>query len=99
MLKPKVVVVLAGTNDLAGKTGPESVEDIEGNLTSMVQLANANNIRVVLSTILPVSDYFRPITTSRPQAKIIQLNNWMKAYCHGSCVYLDYYSFLLDHNR
>lgn len=97
-LKPKVVVILAGTNDIAGKTGPESLEDIEGNLASMVQLANANNIRVVLSSLLPVSDYFRPLTVSRPPFQIIQLNEWIKDYCRKACIYLDYFTPMLDEN-
>src|SRR5580765_3957393 len=56
-LKPKVVVILAGTNDIAGNTGPETLEDIEGNLISMAELARTNGIRVVLASLLPVSDY------------------------------------------
>src|SRR5436305_159013 len=58
-LKPKVVVILAGTNDIAGNTGPETDEEIEGYLTSMCELAQANGMRVVLSSITPVSDYHR----------------------------------------
>src|SRR4051812_30133641 len=56
-LKPKVVVILAGTNDIAGNTGPMTLEAIEDNLTSMAELARANGIRVVFSSLLPVSDY------------------------------------------
>jgi lysophospholipase L1-like esterase len=96
-LKPAVVVILAGTNDLAGNTGPESLEEIEGNLASIVQLANTNGIRTVLSSILPVCDYVHPRTAGRPPNKIIELNAWMKSYCaHGSCVYLDYHTSMLD---
>src|SRR3954469_734906 len=61
-LKPKVVVILAGTNDIAGNTGPETLEEIEGNLESMAQLAKVNNISVVLSSVMPVCDYIRPQT-------------------------------------
>jgi lysophospholipase L1-like esterase len=96
-LKPTVVVILAGTNDLAGNTGPESLEDIEANLASIVQLANTNGIRTVLSSILPVCDYIHPRTAGRPPQKIIELNSWMKSYCaRSSCVYLDYYTSMVD---
>jgi lysophospholipase L1-like esterase len=102
-LKPKAVVILAGTNDIAGNTGPMSLEEIEGNLESMSQLAHANGIRVVLASVLPVHDYGlsdgRPIvvTERRPPAKILALNEWMKNYAakHGD-VYLDYFSAMLD---
>src|SRR5258705_3358817 len=85
-LKPKVVVILAGTNDLAGNTGPTTLEAIEENLTSMAELARANGIRVVLSSLLPVRDYEvkdgNPIsqTVRRPLEQITELNNWMKEY-------------------
>src|SRR5215831_7053200 len=59
-LHPKVVVILAGTNDIAGNTGPMTLEAIEDNLVSMTELAKANNIRVVLSSVMPVCDYIRP---------------------------------------
>ena len=80
-LKPKVVVILAGTNDIAGNTGPETLADIEGNVTSMVELAEANHIRVVLSSVMPVCDYIKPQTERRPPDKIIALNNWIQSYC------------------
>ena len=96
-LKPKVVVILAGTNDIAGNTGPMTLEMIEDNLTSMVELAKASGIRVVLSSVMPVCDYIRPQTTNRPPAKIIALNEWIKAFCvKHKLVYLDYYSAMLD---
>src|SRR3954454_982506 len=69
--KPKVVVILAGTNDIAGNTGPMTLEDIEGNLMSMVELAHANGINVVFSSVMPVCDYIRPQTERRPPEKII----------------------------
>ncbi|MCU1273471.1 MAG: acylhydrolase, partial [Bryobacterales bacterium] len=62
-LKPKLVVILAGTNDIAGNTGPATLESIEDNLTSMAELAKVNGIRVILSSVMPVSDYIRPQTT------------------------------------
>src|SRR5229473_2993176 len=79
-LAPKVVVILAGTNDLAGNTGPSTIEAIEDNLKSMVELAKANGIRVVLASLLPVCDYIKPQTARRPPEKIIELNAWMKEY-------------------
>jgi len=102
-LKPKVVVILAGTNDLAGNTGPSTLEAIEGNLTSMAELARANGIRVVLSSVMPVSDYEvrngQPIvqTVRRPPDKIITLNNWIKDYAaKNKLIYLDYFSAMVD---
>jgi lysophospholipase L1-like esterase len=98
-LKPRVVVILAGTNDIAGNTGPETLEDIEGNLASMVQLAQANAFHVVLSSVMPVCDYIQPQTSRRPPEKILALNAWIKGYCAGSsAVYLDYYSAMVDQN-
>jgi lysophospholipase L1-like esterase len=99
-LKPKAVVILAGTNDVAGNTGPETLEDIEGNLESMSQLAQANGIRVVLASVMPVCDYIKPQTERRPPDKIVALNAWIKEYCARSgFVYLDYYSAMLDGNK
>jgi len=96
-LKPQIVVILAGTNDLAGNTGPESLDVIEGNLMSMVELGNANHIRVVLSSILPVTDMYKPITSKRRPADIVALNRWMESYCgSGACTYLDFYSSMID---
>jgi lysophospholipase L1-like esterase len=101
-LKPKVVVILAGTNDIAGNTGPMTDEEIEANLASMAELAKANGIRVVLASILPVSAYHTaangiPQTTSRPMARILALNEWIKQYAAGERhVYLDYFSAMVD---
>lgn len=96
-LKPKVVVILAGTNDIAGNTGSMTLEDIEGNLTSMAELAKVNGIKVVLSSVLPVCDYIRPQTDRRPPDKIVALNKWMRQYAESNgFVYLDYYTPMLD---
>ncbi|HEX3684636.1 MAG TPA: SGNH/GDSL hydrolase family protein [Bryobacteraceae bacterium] len=96
-LQPRAVVILAGTNDLAGNTGPETLDGIEGNLESMAELAKANGIRVVLASVMPVCDCFKLQTQQRPPAKILALNAWMKDYCARSgCVYLDYYSAMAD---
>jgi lysophospholipase L1-like esterase len=95
-LKPKVVVILAGTNDIAGNTGPSTLEMIEGNLASMAELAKANGIRVVLSSVLPVYDYpWKP--GLEPAPKIVALNAWMKQYAaKNGFVYLDYHSAMKD---
>ena len=96
-LKPKVVVILAGTNDIAGNTGPMTLEQIEDNLTSMAELARANNIRLVLASVMPVCDYIKPQTGRRPPEKIVALNAWIKDYAaRNGFVYLDYYSALID---
>lgn len=102
-LKPKVVVILAGTNDLAGNTGPTTLEAIQGNLTSMAELARLNGIRVVLASILPISDYEmregKPIVQSvrRAPERIVRMNEWLKSYAaKNRLVYLDYYSAMRD---
>lgn len=103
-LKPKAVVILAGTNDIAGNTGPMTIEEIARNVTSMVELAEANNIRVVLSSVLPVNDRLRNKegvlliqTRSRPNEKITALNDWMKKYAASQhLIYLDYYTAMVD---
>jgi lysophospholipase L1-like esterase len=102
-LKPKVVVILAGTNDIAGNTGPTANEEIQGNLRSMAELARANGIKVVLASILPVSAYHQgpasslPQTSVRPMARIRALNDWIKAYAGSNGhVYLDYFSAMID---
>lgn len=102
-LRPNVVVILAGTNDLAGDTGPTTLAAIEDNLASMAELAAANHIRVVFASILPVSDYDtrdgKPIvrTSQRPPDKIKALNDWMKSYAgKNKLIYLDYYSAMID---
>jgi lysophospholipase L1-like esterase len=96
-LKPKVVVILAGTNDIAGNTGPATLESIEDNLMSMAELAKVNGIKVVFSSVMPVCDYIRPQTARRPPDKIRALNAWIRDYAakngHG---YLDCYSVMLD---
>lgn len=103
-LKPRLVLILAGTNDLAGNTGPTTLQAIEDNLSSMFDLAHANGIRVILASVLPVSDYEKtkdgqPIlrTKQRPPEQIKALNAWMKKYAalHGG-IYLDYFVAMAD---
>jgi lysophospholipase L1-like esterase len=99
-LKPKAVLILAGTNDIAGNTGSMSNEEIEGNLAAMSEIAQANGTRVILSSILPVSAYHNPAapqTITRPMVRILALNEWMKSYAtkHGH-IYLDYFSAMID---
>jgi acyl-CoA thioesterase I len=92
LLKPKVVVLLAGTNDIAENTGKETMEEIAGNITSMAELARANGIRIVLCSVLPASD-FSWHKGLEPAPKIKALNAWMKEYAAKSgFVYVDYYS-------
>ena len=98
-LTPRVVVILAGTNDIAGNTGPSTIEMIEDNLASMAELATANGIRVVLCSVLPVFDYpWKP--GLEPAPKIIALNRWMRTYAaeHGA-VYVDFHGALADERQ
>ncbi|PZP63124.1 MAG: capsular biosynthesis protein [Pseudoxanthomonas spadix] len=93
-LKPAAVVILAGTNDIAGNTGPATPQMIQDNLASMAQLARANGIAVVLASVLPASDY--PWKTGlQPAPKIRALNDWIRQYAQRTgAVYLDYYGAL-----
>ena len=101
-LQPKVVVILAGTNDIAGNTGPMSLEEIEGNYASFAELARTNQIRVVFSSVLPVHNYTprsQDFFVQRRPEKILALNRWLRNYCEsgaGGCLYLDYFSALVD---
>jgi lysophospholipase L1-like esterase len=101
-LAPRAVVILAGVNDIAGNTGPTTDEDIEGYLASMAELAAAQGIKVVLASILPVSEYHVaaggvPQTTTRPMTRVKAVNEWIKRYAsvHGH-TYLDYLSAMVD---
>lgn len=103
-LHPKVVVILAGTNDIAGDIRPTTFATIENNLTTMSELAKAHRIRVVLASLLPVSDYNRTPdgrqlvrTIERPLARIRAINNWQKKYAReNGLTYLDYFTSLAD---
>ncbi len=99
-LHPKVVVILAGTNDIAGNTGPMRNEDIEANYESFAELAHAASVQVVLSSVLPVHNYTeksKDFFAQRPMARILALNEWLKNYCSkNSIVYLDYFPAMVD---
>jgi lysophospholipase L1-like esterase len=99
-LQPKILVILAGTNDVAGNTGPISNKDIEANLASMADLAKVHGIRVIFSSILPVNNYTpeaQEFFASRPPERILALNDWLKGYCEkNGLTYLDYFSAMVD---
>jgi lysophospholipase L1-like esterase len=94
-LHPAAVVILAGTNDVAGNTGPMTPEMTEDNFRSMIDLAKANGIRVIVASITPAADYpWKP--GMAPARKIKILNDWLKGYCVTHSVsYLDYYSAMV----
>ena len=95
-LHPRVVVINAGTNDIAGNTGPSTLEMIEDNLKSMTQIAAANGIKIVLASVTPAYDY--PWKRGlEPAEKVVALNAWMKDYCSKTgCVYADYFTPMSD---
>ena len=101
-LHPKVVIILAGTNDIAGNTGPMRLEDIEANYASMAELARAHEIKVIYSSVLPVHNYTpraQDLFAQRSPKKILELNRWLKDYCalsSSGCSYLDYFSAMVD---
>jgi len=99
-LAPKAVVILAGTNDIAGNTGPITIEEIEGNFATMVELARAHGIHVVLASVLPVHNYTAMSELTfpvRPPDRIAALNKWLKDYAAANgCVYLDYAAAMAD---
>jgi len=99
-LHPAVLIVLAGTNDVAGVTGPTRNEDIEANYTSMAELARLHHIRVVFASLLPANNYTEDAKESfalRPRERLLALNTWLKDYCaKNRFVYLDYFSAMVD---
>jgi lysophospholipase L1-like esterase len=101
-LQPKVVIILAGTNDIAGNTGPMRLEDIAADYATIADLARANHIKVIYSSVLPVHNYTdrsKDFFSQRSPEKILALNAWLKSYCTAAtngCTYLDYFSAMVD---
>jgi lysophospholipase L1-like esterase len=99
-LHPQVVVILAGTNDIAGNTGHMSLEDIEADYATLAELARAHHIAVVLSSVLPVHNYTpksQDFFAQRSPEKILALNRWLKEYCTANrLVHLDYFAAMVD---
>jgi len=97
-LKPAALIILAGTNDIARNTGPETLTMIEENFEAMTDLAHAHGIKVILCALTPVSDYTKnKQTVGRPPADILKLNAWLREYAAGShSVYADYYAATVD---
>jgi lysophospholipase L1-like esterase len=96
-LKPKVVIISAGLNDLAGYTGPATEKVIAENIETMSELAKLHNIKVILASVTPICDCYTHQTGRRPQGRIIGLNGWLKDYAAANnLVYLDYYSALAE---
>jgi lysophospholipase L1-like esterase len=105
-LQPKAVVILAGTNDIAGNSGPMSLAASEGNLASFSELAQAHGIKVVLASLLPVTDAKRDRagearrqTRERPPEKVLEINRWLADYARANGhVYLDYFAAVVGAN-
>ena len=97
-LKPKAVVILAGINDIAGNTGPMQVENIAENIQSMAEISKANEIQVLICSVLPAIDF--PWSPGlNPSAKVLRLNKLLKNYCReNNIIYVDYYSSMVDKN-
>jgi lysophospholipase L1-like esterase len=96
-LKPAAVIILAGTNDIARNTGPETAEMMQRNFMAMADLAKANGIKVIFCSIMPVSDYSRKQTANHPPADILKINAWMRNYAAKiGAIYADYFTPLAD---
>ena len=99
-LQPKAVLILAGTNDIAGNTGPIANEDIEANLSDFAELAMEHDVRVIFASLLPVNNYTpesQDFFAQRPMSRILDLNKWLQAYCAAHhLIYLDYFSAMVD---
>lgn len=98
-LQPAVVVILAGGNDIAGNTGPATLAMIMNNILSMVELAKANAIQVILCAVLPANHFpWKP--NENPADKIVALNTMIKNYADTNTIlYVDYYSAMVDENK
>ena len=97
-LKPKAVAILAGINDIAGNTGPMQVENIAENIQSMAEISKANEIQVLICSVLPAIDF--PWSPGlNPSTKVLRLNKLLKNYCReNNIIYVDYYSSMVDKN-
>lgn len=101
-LRPKAVLILAGTNDIAGNTGPMRLEDIEADYASLAELARSHEIKVIYASVLPIHDYTeksKDFFAQRSPEKILELNRWLKNYCDSAangCLYLDYFNAMVD---
>jgi lysophospholipase L1-like esterase len=97
-LHPAAFVLLAGTNDIAGNTGPETLEMLQDNFRAMCELAESHHIKIVLCLLTPVSDYGKGKQTDRrPPADIVSINNWLEGYARDVHAELaDYYAALVD---
>jgi lysophospholipase L1-like esterase len=97
-LKPAALIVLAGTNDIARNTGPETIDMIEENFQAITELAQAHGIKVILCALTPISDYGpRKMSEARPPSDILKLNEWIRDYAGKShVVFADYFAALVD---
>ncbi len=97
-LHPAVVIILAGTNDIAANNGPETMEMVEENIQAIAELAQKHGIKVILCSILPVSNYTdQPQTPRHPPEQIVALNKWIREFAtRTEALYCDYYSALVD---
>jgi len=98
-LKPAVVIINAGVNDIAGNTGPSTLEMIEDNISSMAEIAKANGIKVIIASVLPAFEFpWNP--GKKPAEKIVALNEWLKNYASkNNFTYLDYFSAMADERK
>lgn len=98
-LKPAVVVILAGINDIAGNTGPATLDMIANNIFSMAELAKANHIKVILCSVLPAYDFsWKP--NQNPADKVVALNEMIQNYAEANeILYLDYFSAMADERK
>lgn len=97
-LKPAALIVLAGTNDIAGNDGPETIAMIEENLQAITELAQAHGIKLILCSVTPISDYTpRKQSVKRPPADILKLNEWIREYSSKvHAVFADYFAAVVD---
>ncbi len=98
-LKPKIVVILAGGNDIAGNTGFSNIKMITDNIFSMIELAQIHHIKVILCSVLP-ANFFYWNPKEKPADRIIELNTILKEYTHSKKIpFVDYYSAMVDNQK